>query len=134
MPGIVLVSYRPLASSRVLYQAASTEHSRAALHRPDHSPNAGHAALTRQARALFVKYFSQDMCRSWLINEIAIAAAYAVIALHYETKDDEKAAAGKPKALSEVAACVAMVAWLAARSPPNAAVTTRGESSRRPCV
>ena len=50
-----------------------------------------------------------DMCRSWLINEIAIAAAYAVIALHYETKDDEKAAAGKPKALSEVAACVAMV-------------------------
>ena len=45
-----------------------------------------------------------DMCYSWLINEIAIAAAYVVIALHYDNGNSPDA---KPP--SEIEACVAMV-------------------------
>jgi hydroxylysine kinase len=55
-----------------------------------------------------------DMCHTWRVNEVAIAAAYACIALHYEkpstATDGEQAA----KELSEVDASVAIVGGYAA--------------------
>ena len=54
-----------------------------------------------------------DMCHTWLVNEVAIAAAYAVIALHYERPKGEPTPAEQPS-LGEVEACVAMVTSYAA--------------------
>ena len=55
-----------------------------------------------------------DMCATWRVNEVAIAAAYAVIALHYERP------AGAPPpdvlpSLGEVEACAVMVASYAGK-------------------
>lgn len=52
-----------------------------------------------------------DMCRTWLINEIAISAAYALIALHYEGNATSTA---ETPPLSEIDTCVAMVSSYAA--------------------
>ena len=50
-----------------------------------------------------------DMCYTWLVNEVAITAAYAVIALHYERPPGAPSVDEQPS-LGEVEAAAAVVA------------------------
>ena len=51
-----------------------------------------------------------DMCHTWVVNEIAISIAYAIIALHYDKGGDggEAGAGGGGEEMSEVEAACAM--------------------------
>ena len=55
-----------------------------------------------------------DMTYSWLVNEIAIATAYALIALHYSARTAGTAGVAAPPALSELEVAIAMTSSYAA--------------------
>lgn len=72
-----------------------------------------------------------DMSHTWLVNEVAITAAYAVIALHYEREANDTAAGAQkaepPTHLNEVDAAAAVVAGYAGQMAAQGMALTEVE-------
>jgi len=74
-----------------------------------------------------------DMCHTWMVNEIAIAAAYAVIALHYDRPEGAPSVDEMPS-LGEVPAAVAIVSAYASQMEAQGMALSEAEWSVLPTL